>query len=346
LKTREIRGTGVKLSELGFGGAGLGELFTKVSDREAEATLNALWNGGVRFFDTAPLYGRGLSELRLGQSLRPRKRAHLVLSTKVGYVLREPEDTAAWAGDGFSVGGLPFDRDVDFSYDGVMRSYEDSLQRLGFNRVDILVIHDLDSSEHHEASIAAQWKRLESSGWRALTELRASGRIRALGVGIKTIAEIPRFLEAFDLDLVLVVGRYTLLDQTALPETFAACERHQVDVVLAGAFNSGILATGPVAGARLHYRAAAKGDIQRVAKLADLCGRHGVPLQAAAIQFPLAHSLVRSVLVGPVTASEARANVEAYKHPIPAGFWHELRAEQWIPPEAPIPGETGKAAAS
>jgi D-threo-aldose 1-dehydrogenase len=334
---REIRGTGVQVSEVGFGGAGIGELFTRVSDSEAERTLDELWTGGVRFFDTAPLYGHGLSELRIGRHLRERPRSDVVVATKVGWILRPPDDPATWQGDGVWIGGLPFDRVLDFSYEGVLRSYEDSLQRLGLNSIDMLVIHDLDSAEHDGGTIAQQWARLRASGWRALEELRAARRIGAIGLGIKMIGEIPRFLEAFDLDFVIVVGRYTLLDQSAFPGTFALCERRGVDVVLAATFSSGILAQGAVPDARLNYRRARPQELEHVARLDALCRRHDVPLQAAAIQFPLAHPIVKSVLVGAIAPDEARTSVQAYEHPIPSEFWDGLRAEGWIPHEAPTP---------
>jgi D-threo-aldose 1-dehydrogenase len=336
VRTREIRSTGVRVSELGFGGVGIGELFEPVTDAAAQETLAALWDGGVRFFDTAPLYGHGLSELRCGQQLRRRERSEFTLSTKVGYLIKAPEDPSTWTGGAWA-GGLPFALDHDFSDRGVLRSFEDSLQRLGLNRIDILIIHDLDSSVYDAAGIATQFALLEASGWRALEELRASGRIGAIGLGVKFVEEMPRFLDAFDLDFVIDVGHYTLLDQTAHPELLERCARQGVDVVLAGAFNSGILAQRPVAGARFHYRPAPAELIERVTRLDDLCQRHGVPLPAVAIQFPLAHPVVKSVLVGPISADEVRANVRAYEHEIPAALWDDLRAERWIPEDAPVP---------
>src|ERR1700681_1469745 len=190
MKTREIGTTGVVLTELGFGGGGLGELFVQVSDAQAAATLASSWAGGVRFFDSAPYYGGGLSEHRIGRFLRERPRNDFAISTKVGRLLRAPEDPAAWQGDGCWVGGLPFDQHFDYSYDAIMRAHEDSLQRFGLNRVDLLVIHDLDRQHHAVPEFANHWATLQKSVWRALAELRSSGVVGAIGSGINAVAEI------------------------------------------------------------------------------------------------------------------------------------------------------------
>ncbi len=339
MRTTEIRKTGVRVSELGFGGGGLGELFTRITDRDADETLAEMWGGGVRYYDTAPLYGRGLSELRVGRHLRGQERDAFAVATKIGRVLRAPADPGGWAADPFWAGGLPFDYDFDYSYDAVMRSHADSLQRFGLNRIDVLVIHDLDTFTLDAATLEEHWGALERSGWRALEELRASGTVGAIGLGINPLGEIPRFLDAFDLDFAMVVGQYTLLDQAAHPVVLADCRRRGVDVVLAATFNSGILAQGPVPGATFNYQPADGAAIDRVARLTAVCERHGVPLQAAAIQFPLAHPVVRTVLVGPITAAQARENVRAYEHPIPGELWDELRDEGWIAQGAPTPAD-------
>jgi D-threo-aldose 1-dehydrogenase len=342
MKTRGIRQTGVALTELGFGGGGLGELFAKVADTQADETLLASWDGGVRFFDSAPFYGAGLSEHRVGRFLRGRARSEFVVSTKVGRVLRAPSDPASWAGGGIWTGGLPFDHVWDFTYGGVMRSYEDSLQRLGLNRVDILVIHDLDTHHHQGAELTDKWNDLETSGWRALEELRAAGAVGALGAGINVVGrgdvvgDIPRFLDCFDLDFFILAGRYTLLDQPALDE-LALCRERGVDAIVGAVFNSGVLASGAVDGATFNYQPAPADVLDKTARLAAICDRHDVPLRAAAIQFPLAHPTVRSVLSGPITAAEARDSISAYERTIPAALWHELRAEGLIAEAAPTP---------
>lgn len=344
MKRREIRQTGVELTELGFGGGGLGELFVTVSEAQAEETLSTSWDGGQRFFDSAPFYGAGLSEHRVGRFLRSRPRDELVASTKVGRVLRAPQDPATWAGGGIWIGGLPFDHIWDFSYDGIMRSHEDSLQRMGLNRVDMLIIHDLDSHHHDDEVRAGHWDDLESSGWRALAELRDSGTVGALGAGINVVGtggdvegDIQRFLDRFDLDFFIIAGRYTLLDQTAL-EDIELCRSRGVDIIVGAVFNSGILAHGPVEGATFNYQPAPPELLERTARLAAVCDRHDVPLRAAAMQFPLAHPTVRSVISGPISADEARESLRAYDLAIPAALWDDLRAEGLIAEGAPTPG--------
>jgi D-threo-aldose 1-dehydrogenase len=344
VRRREIRQTGVELSELGFGGGGLGELFVKVSDAQADETLEASWDGGQRFFDSAPFYGAGLSEHRIGRFLRWRPRGEFVASTKVGRVLRAPQDPAAWAGGGIWIGGLPFGHYWDFSFDGIMRSHEDSLQRLGLNRVDMLVIHDLDSHHHDDDARARHWGDLEASGWQALAQLRDSGAVGAVGAGINVVGtggdvegDIQRFLDRFDLDFFIIAGRYTLLDQTAL-EDIELCRSRGVDIIVGAVFNSGLLAHGPVEGATFNYQPASPELLERTARLAAVCDRHDVPLRAAAMQFPLAHRTVRSVLSGPISADEARESLRAYDFAIPAALWEDLRAEGLIAYGAPTPG--------
>jgi D-threo-aldose 1-dehydrogenase len=344
VKRREIRQTGVELTELGFGGGGLGELFLKVSEAQAEETLAAAWDGGQRFFDSAPFYGAGLSEHRVGRFLRERPRGEFVASTKVGRVLRPPRDPAAWKGGGIWIGGLPFDHDWDFTRDGIMRSHQDSLQRMGLNRVDMLVIHDLDSHHHDDEARARHWGDLEASGWKALAQLRDSATVGAVGAGINVVGtegdvegDIHRFLDRFDLDFFIIAGRYTLLDQSALDD-IELCRSRGVDIIVGAVFNSGILAHGPVAGATFNYQIAPPELLERTARLAAVCERHGVPLRAAAMQFPLAHETVRAVLSGPISADEARESLRAYDLAIPAALWEELRAEGLIAEGAPTPG--------
>ena len=293
MNRREIGSTGVALTELGFGGGGLGELFVKVPDEQAEETLGTSWQGGVRFFDTAPYYGGGLSEHRLGRFLGRQARADFVVSTKVGRLLRAPKDPASWEGDGFWIGGLPFDQAFDYSFDAMMRSHEDSMQRLGLNRIDMLVLHDLDQQHHEPADFEAHWRTLEQSGWRALEELRSSGAVGAVGVGMNSVDEIPAVLDACDPDFLVLAGRYTLLDQSAFPDGFARCATQGVDLIVGAVFNSGILSQSAAQGSTFDYQPAPPELLARAAALREVCDRHGVPLRAAAIQFPLGHSAVR-----------------------------------------------------
>jgi D-threo-aldose 1-dehydrogenase len=340
MRAREIGSTGVALTELGFGAGGLGELFVEVSDTQAEETMLTSWAGGVRFLDTAPYYGGGLSEHRVGRFLRQRERAEFVVSTKVGRLLRAPEDPANWRGDGFWIGGLPFDQVFDYTFDGIMRSHEDSLQRLGLNRIDMLVLHDLDEQHHEASEFTRHWQTLRSSGWRALDELRGSRQVGAIGVGMNSVDDIPMVLDACAPDFLVLAGRYTLLDQSAFPDGFSRCAAQGVDVVVGAVFNSGILSEAAVQGSTFDYQPAPPQVLARAARLREVCTRHNVPLRAAAIQFPLAHPAVRSVLTGPISAAEARESLEAYAHAIPDALWQDLRAEQLLTDGAPTPGSS------
>ncbi|MEE2874138.1 MAG: aldo/keto reductase, partial [Candidatus Latescibacterota bacterium] len=237
---RSLR-TGVELSTLGFGGAPLGELFDPVSETEAQETLQAAWDAGIRYYDTAPFYGYGKSEHRLGHFLRQQKRKDFILSSKVGRVLTATRDLDSFDKGGW-IGGLPFDYRFDYSYDGIMRSWEDSLQRLGLSSIDVLLIHDLDSFFHDsEQRFSAHVNQLITSGWRALDELRSQGLIKAVGTGLNRMGALPRLIDAVDLDLSIVAMPYTLLDQEVLEEEFPLCEEHGVRIVIGAVFASGIL---------------------------------------------------------------------------------------------------------
>jgi D-threo-aldose 1-dehydrogenase len=337
LATRTLGRTGVELTRLGFGGAPLGDLFVRVEEEDARATLGAAWLGGIRYYDTAPWYGRGQSEHRLGRFLYRQPRHEFVLSTKVGRILKAPRrpgafDTAPW------VGGLPFDLVFDYSYDGVMRAFEDSLQRLGLNRVDLLVIHDLDFTYHSvEPKVAAYLAQLATGGWRALEELRAGGVVRGIGAGINELGMIPRFLDLLDLDFFLLALRYTLLEHDALETELPYCERRGVGIVVGAVFSSGIAATGAVSGAKYNYADATPEVLGRVRRMEAVCDRHGVPLPAAALQFPFGHPTVASVIPGGFRPEQVRANLAHMRHAIPAAFWAELRHEGLIRADAPVP---------
>jgi D-threo-aldose 1-dehydrogenase len=334
---RRLGRTAIALPQLGFGGAPLGELFTRVSDAEAEATLQAAWDAGIRFYDTAPWYGRGQSEHRLGRFLYRQDRARFVVSTKVGRILRAPArpetfDTGFWAG------GLKFEHRFDYSYDGVMRAYEDSLQRLGLNRVDLLLIHDLDWWHHgSEAIVSARFAELATGGWRALSELKAAGLIGGIGAGINELGLMPRFLDSFDLDFFLLALRYTLGEQATLDVELPACARRGVGLIIGGVFNSGILATGPVAGAKYNYADATPETLERVGRIEAVCRRHGVPMAAAALQFPLGHAAVASVIPGAFAPEHVARNVALMETAIPADLWAELKQEGLLHPDAPVP---------
>jgi len=335
LKTRKLGRTNVMVTELGLGTAPLGELFDRVDDDEGGAIISTAWGGGVRYFDTSPWYGRGLAEHTLGRALYRKPRDQYVISTKIGRVLRRPLGPNAikdqW------LGGLEFQTVFNYSYDGVMRSFEDSLQRLGINRVDVLLIHDLDPWDHNPAALAAYFADLKTSGWRALAELREAGVIGGIGAGFNSTGSIPRFLDLFDMDFFLLAMRYTLLEQDVLEHEFPLCEQRGVGVIIGGGYNSGILATGAVPGAMYNYSPAGPEILERVGKIERVCARHKVPLAAAALQFPLGHRIVASIIPGAIARAQVEGNVAAFRHPIPADLWAELKHEKLIRADAPVP---------
>jgi D-threo-aldose 1-dehydrogenase len=334
---RTLGRTGVQLTQLGMGGAPLGDLFERVPEAQAQATIQAAWEAGVRYFDTAPFYGYGQSEHRFGHFLRQQERRQFAISTKVGRVFKATRDLDAFD-RGFWAGGLPFEFYFDYGYEGIMRSWEDSLQRLGLNSVDLLLIHDLDSFFHDsEQRFSAHLNRLITSGWRALEELRSAGLVKGLGAGINRMGAVPRLLDAVDLDFFIIAMPYTLLDQKALDGEFPLCQERGVHIVIGSVFASGILATGPVEGAKYAYAPAPPDILEKTRRMEAVCRRHRVPLAAAALQFPLAHPLVSAVIPGALAPGHIHRNVELFHHPIPEDLWSELKAEGLLRQDAPTP---------
>ena len=334
---RELGKSGVWLTQLGFGSAPLGELFVRVDEPTAAATLNAAWEAGIRYYDTAPYYGRGLAEIRCGRFLDTKPRSEFVLSTKVGRWFFPPAKPDEFQSEPWA-GGLRFDHVHDYSYDGIMRSYEQSQMRLGMNQIDLLLIHDLDFWFHlTEAKVSAYLNQLFTSGWRALDQLRSHRLVRGVGAGINELGMMPRFLDTIPLDFFLVALRYTLMEQDVLKEEFPYCQRAGVGVVVGGVFNSGITATGPIPGAKYNYLDATPEEMDRVAKIHAVCKAHGTPLDAAALQFPLAHPIVASIIPGAFSPDQVRQNVDHCRHPIPASLWSDLKSQGLIAPEAPTP---------
>lgn len=334
--TRVVGRTGVAVTQLGLGGASYGELFHRVPEPEAFGAIQAAWDGGVRYFDTAPWYGRGLSELRTGSGLRDHPRDEYVLSTKVGRWLRprqEPDfDRSPW------LGGLPFEVVFDYTYDGIMRAYEQSQQRLGLARYDLAVIHDLDHGYHPSVvRFEGFLAQLATSGWRAISELRDGGLIRGVGAGINYLGHIPRLLDIAPLDFFLIAMPYTLLNQQVLDEEFPRCVDQGVGFVIGAPYQSGILATGPRPGANADYGPASQELSERVGKIQAVCERHGVPLAAAALQFPLGHPSVASVIPGARNATQVERNLEVFRVSIPADMWAELKHEGLLRADAPVP---------
>lgn len=328
---RILGGTGVELSTLGLGCAPLAGLQAPVTDEDARETLDTAWAAGARYYDTSPWYGRGLSELRLGERLRSQPRESYVLSTKVGRTFHRPCDAEGYRSQ-FWAGGLPFEHRFDYTYDGLMRSYEQSLMRLGLNTIDLLLIHDLDIAEIGSADLVAHHLTdLERSGWRALRRLRDEGEIRGVGAGVNITGTIPAMLDRFDLDFFLVAMPYTLLDQAIARSEFPRCAERGVGLVIGSPYASGILATGSAAPRPYYnYEPAPPAVVDRVRRLESVCGAHGVPLKAAAIQFPLRHPLVASVISGAVSAEQVADNAAMARMEIPQGLWADLKDEGLI----------------
>ena len=335
-ETRVVGPSGVAVTQLGLGGASYGELFHRVSEQEAFGAIQAAWDGGVRYFDTAPWYGRGLSELRTGAGLRDHPRDEYILSTKIGRWLRaRPDpgfDRTPW------LGGGPFEVVFDYTYDGIMRAYEQSQLRLGLARYDLAVIHDLDHLYHGTGPrYEAYLMQLATSGWRAISQLRDSGLIRGIGAGINELGLIPRFLDIVPLDFFLIAMPYTLLNQEVLDEEFPACVEQGIGFVIGAPYQSGILATGPRPGANSDYSPANEAVLERVGRIQAICESHGVPLAAAAIQFPLGHPSVASVIPGSRNAGQVERNLEVFRMSIPAALWEELKHEGLLRADAPVP---------
>lgn len=328
--------TGLELTRLGFGGASIGGMFRWVEDEDAIATVRHAWSLGVRYFDTAPLYGYGASERRFGRALADQPRDGFVLSTKVGRLVRDAAaippgsdiDRQMLDGreDAYYVVRDPVRMVFDYSADGVRRSIEESLERLGLERIDIALIHDPDD----------HWREAIEGAWPALERLRAEGVIRAVGAGMNQSPMLTRFVRETSIDVVLVAGRYTLLDQGALDDLLPACLDRGVGGLVGGVMNSGVLAD-PRPGATFNYGPAAPEIIDRARRIGEVCERHGVPLRAAAMQFPMAHPAVVSLVAGVRSVAHLDEYPALLAHPIPADLWSDLREEGLIAGDAPVP---------
>jgi D-threo-aldose 1-dehydrogenase len=327
---RRIGRTSLEVSVLGLGCATLGGSRIPVGRAEAEAIVRAAWEAGVRYVDTAPYYGVGQAERAVGDALRGERREDWVLSTKVGRLLRPMPEPPA---NPERRHPLPFDVVYDYSHDGIMRSLEDSLQRLGLARIDILYVHDIGAYQHGEAA-PQMMRALRDSGYRALESLKRQGAVQAIGIGVNEKAVLLEALQWGEWDAFLLAGRYTLLEQGPLDDLLPQCLARGVSIVVGGPLNSGILAGRD----SWNYDTAPAEIAARARALDAVCKRHGVPLPAAALQFPLAHPAVAAIIPGPRDAGEFAANLELFRRPIPAALWAELRAEGWLRPDAPTPG--------
>jgi D-threo-aldose 1-dehydrogenase len=326
------------LTQMGFGGAPLGNLYRKVTDEDAQAALQAAYDGGIRYFDTAPQYGLGVSERRFSKALRRFEREGLTLSTKVGRLL---EDCAPDEVTPAAFVDVPQKRIVyDYTYDGVMRSHEASLERLGVEAVDMLLVHDVDVFTHgsREASDAKVRELFDGGGYKALEELRNAGQVKAIGAGVNEWEVCETLLNLGDFDCFLLAGRYTLLEQEALESFLPLCVKRDVGIILGGPYNSGILATGAIDGAYYNYEPAPPEILDRVRRIENICAEHGVRLAEAALQFVMGHSAVRTVIPGAVNASQVAANIELFSSDLPAGLWDDLKSAGLVRPDAPVPG--------
>jgi D-threo-aldose 1-dehydrogenase len=334
LDARPLGRSGLAVTTLGFGGAPLGDLYARLDDATALAAVQAAASAGVTLFDTAPLYGRGLSEHRIGTALRGRPRGSFVLSTKVGRVY-----AAAPAGvaeiEGYA-GGLPFEGRFDYSYDGAMRSIEQSLLRLGLASIDVALIHDIDPWTHGAAA-GQRFREALDGAWRALDTLRSQNVIRAAGIGVNDADVCLRMAQEADLDCVMLAGRYSLLEQGALDGFLPLAAQRGIGVMLGGVFNSGILATGARPGAHYNYRPAPAEVMARVERIETVCRAHGVALAHAAVRFPLAHPAIASVVLGATSPDEVARNVAAFAATIPSALWRDLVAEGLLRADAPLP---------
>lgn len=323
------------VTDMGFGSAPVGNFLKPISEEVSDAMVQKAWESGMRYFDTAPYYGHGLSEARLGHSLRWKKRSDFVISSKVGRVLkaapRAAIDFRPW------VDALPFVCHFDYTYDGTMRSFEDSLQRLGLEHIDILYIHDADVFTHGAEKQKVYFRQAIAGCYPALVKLKEQGAVKAIGVGVNNWEVMLDFMKAGDFDCLLMAGRYTLLEQDPLDELLPLCEKRGAAVVIGGGLNSGILATGAVPGAKYNYAPAPEPIMEKVRQIETVCRAHGVPLPAAALQFLLAHPAVASHVPGTRTVEQMEQNIAWISHPIPLDFWAELKHKGLLRQDAPVP---------
>jgi len=324
----------MEVTAFGFGTAPVGNIFREVDEETSDGMFRAAWDAGIRFFDTAPMYGHGLSELRTGQSLRWKNRDDFVLSSKVGRILkparRDTIEFAPWVNAG------PFELRFDYTYDGTMRAFEDSLQRLALERLDICYIHDIDRFTRGDEQPEV-FKQAMDGAWRALEKLRGEGVVKAIGVGVNEWEVCHEALMQRDFDCFLLAGRYTLLEQESLDEFLPLFEERGEAVAVAGGFNAGILATGARPGAKYNYGPAPDDIMAKVARIEEVCADHDVPLPAAALQFVMAHPAVACFMAGTRTVEQVDRNLTWFAHPIPSGFWTDLKKNGLLRDDAPTP---------
>jgi D-threo-aldose 1-dehydrogenase len=333
---RALGQTAVEVTRLGFGGAPLGNLFRPLEGRQATDTVRRAWAAGVRYFDTAPLYGSGLSERRIGAALHGEPRDAFVVSTKVGRRL-VPRSTDAPPSESAYVDIPPLLPVFDYTAEATRASLAESLERLGLARVDVVLLHDLGAVTHG-ADDDARYAQAMNGAYRVLHDLRAEGTIRAIGVGANEWAILERCARDGDFDCFLLAGRYSLLEQTALESFLPMCVRRRIGVIVGGPYNSGVLATGARSGATYNYAPAPPAVLERVRGLERVVAAHGVPLAAAALQFPFHHPAVAAVIPGARSVEEVESGLRLLRHPIPPALWRDLKAEGLVRADAPTPG--------
>ena len=336
LPKRKLGRTDLEVTSLGFGSAPLGDIYEVLDDATAIAAVETAAELGVTLFDTAPLYGQGSAEHRVGTALRRRPPGSFVVSTKVGRLLTPAPQGRARTSR--YVGGLEFNVTNDYTYDAAMRSHEMSLQRLGLPKVDVVLIHDADAWSHGPQEGETRYREAMDGAYKALTRLREQGVIKGIGIGLNDPVYMARYLRDGDFDCLLMAGRYSLLEQPALAEVLPLAAKKNVGVMLGGVFNSGILATGAVDGARYNYTPAPPEILDKVRRIARVCASHNVPLPTAAMHFCLGHAAVSSLVLGAVKPEEVRANVLAMSTKIPSALWADLKAEKLLAADAPVPG--------
>jgi len=335
MRKRQIGTTDLMVPELGYGASQFGNLYHTVTDEEVSEALAAGWAAGIRYLDTSPFYGLGRSEMRLGAGMQGYPRDDFILSTKVGKLLVPAEPAAERYG---FLDPLPNDFVYDYSYDGVMCSVESSLERLGLGRIDILLMHDIGRYTHG-AENDRHFPIAMEGGYRAMDELRSAGTVKAIGLGVNEIEVCEQAMQHGHWDCFLLANRYTLLEQGGLHDFLPACQAAGTTIIMAGVYNSGILATGTRRGVKLHYDYGEPPEsiIKRVQALEDVCDRHDVPLIAAALQFPLAHPVTSCVLPGLSSARRIAQTMENFEMKIPADFWSELKTEGLLEADCPVP---------
>ncbi|HVX80054.1 MAG TPA: aldo/keto reductase [Devosiaceae bacterium] len=335
IEKRRLGRSGLELSRIGFGSAPMGDINRLPDEAGAHALLQAAWDGGIRYFDTAPMYGNGLAERRVGDFLRDKPRDDYVLSTKVGRLL-VPDRASAMARYG-NPRAMPFRVAFDYTYDAIMKSYEMSLQRLGLERIDILFLHDLGRFSQRERYEETLRQALDGGGVRALTTLREEGAVRAIGVGVNEWEILDLLMDHAPWDVFLLANRYTLLDQRVVDHFLPRCVREGVAIVDGAPLHSGLLVTGAVPGARYDYAPASEEILDKVRRIEAVCRQHGVPLVRAGLNFPLGHEAVASVIPGPITPAELADNLAHFRAAIPPGLWDDLKRAGLLHPDAPAP---------